>query len=106
MSDIFCKIISGDIPSERILDEKDFIAIHDVSPKAPKHALIVPKKHIESMNELNDAELAGKLFLAAQQVAEKLGIAKTGYRVMINNGSHGGQEIPHLHIHVMGGVKL
>ena len=108
MSDIFCKIIAGDIPAERILDEEDLIAIHDIHPKAPVHVLIIPKKHIASVADLetHDKELAGTLLFAVRQVGEKLGIAKDGYRVMISHGQHGGQEVPHLHIHVLGGKQF
>lgn len=104
--DVFCKIIAGEIPSEKILDEEDLIAVHDVQPKAPLHALVIPRAHIASLADLQDGELAGKLLIATKRVAEKLGIAKDGYRVMINSGLNGGQEVPHLHIHVLGGKKL
>lgn len=108
MPDIFCKIIAGEIPSQKIAEGDEWIAIHDIHPKAPVHALIIPKKHIVSVAELGtgDRELAGTLLLAVRQVGEKLGIAKDGYRVMISHGQHGGQEVPHLHVHVLGGKQL
>ena len=104
MSDIFCKIIEGEIPSKRVAEDKDWIAINDIHPKAPVHVLIIPRLH----TELQDVspELAGKLLVAARTIAQQTGIDKTGYRVMINHGEHGGQEVPHLHLHVLGGKKL
>ena len=104
MSDIFCKIIAGEIPSKRVAEDKDWIAINDIHPKAPVHVLIIPRLH----TELQDVspELAGKLLVAARTIAQQTGIDKTGYRVMINHGEHGGQEVPHLHLHVLGGKKL
>ncbi len=106
--DIFCKIIAGEIPSDKIAEGKDWIAINDIYPKAPIHFLIIPKKHIGSVADLeeNDALLAGNLMLAVRKVAELKKIAKSGYRVMISHGKHGGQEVAHLHIHVLGGKQL
>jgi len=104
MFDIFCKIISGEIPSDKVAEDTDWIAINDIHPKAPVHVLVIPKKHIEL--ETVDTELAGKLLIAAREVAQKLNIAKAGFRVIINHGDHGGQEVPHLHLHVLGGKKL
>ena len=106
--DIFCKIIAGEIPSQLVAEDTDWIAINDIHPKAPVHVLIIPRKHIASIADLEteDQSLAGKLMLAVRQVGEKLGIAKNGYRVMISHGEHGGQEVPHLHIHVLGGKRL
>ena len=102
--DIFCKIIAGEIPSERVAEDADWIAINDIHPKAPVHVLVIPRKHVEFQDV--DANLSGMLLVAARNVAEKLGIDKTGFRVIINHGEHGGQEVPHLHIHVLGGKKL
>ena len=102
--DIFCKIVAGEIPSERVAEDTDWIAINDIHPKAPIHVLVIPRQHIE-LDEVN-GELAGKLLLAARDIARKLGIDKTGFRVIINHGEHGGQEIPHLHLHILGGKKL
>ena len=104
MSDIFCKIIAGEIPSQRVLEGDDWIAINDIHPKAPVHVLIIPRVHAE-LEDISP-ELAGKLFVAAREVATKLGIAKPGFRVIINHGEHGGQEVSHLHLHVLGGRKL
>ena len=105
--DIFCKIIAGEIPAERILDEEDYIAIHDLHPQAPTHVLVIPKKHIGAIADMTetDVEMVGKLMLGVKMVAEKLGL-NDGYRVVINHGEHGGQTIPHLHVHVLGGKPL
>lgn len=104
MSDIFCKIISGEIKSEIIAEDADWIAINDIHPKSPVHVLIIPKEHAE----LQDVkpEIAGKLLTAVNTIAKLKNIDKTGFRVIINHGEHSGQEVPHLHLHVMGGKKL
>ena len=108
MPDIFCKIIAGEIPSERVAEGDDWIAINDIHPKAPVHVLVIPKKHIATVADVEsvDRELMGELMLAVRKVGELKNIAKMGYRVMISHGEHGGQEVPHLHIHVMGGRQI
>jgi histidine triad (HIT) family protein len=105
---IFCKIVAGDIPSARVLETEEFIAIRDINPAAPVHVLLVPRKHVESVAHLadGDAELAGKLLLGARDVARQEGLAERGYRVVINTGREGGQTVAHLHVHVMGGRQL
>ncbi|MDO8584274.1 MAG: histidine triad nucleotide-binding protein [bacterium] len=104
MSDIFCKIIAGEIPAEKIAETSDWVAIHDIHPKAPVHVLVIPKKHVELQDI--DSALAGTLLVGVREVARKLEIDKAGFRVMINHGEHGGQEVPHLHLHLLGGKKL
>ena len=106
--DIFCKIIKKEIPAEIITEEEDWVAIKDIHPQAPVHVLIVPKKHIENMGQAakEDAELVGRLFVAANKIAEKLKLEQNGFRLIINQGEHGGQLVPHLHIHLLGGRKL
>lgn len=108
MSDcIFCKIIKGEIPSKFIHKDSDLVAFYDISPKAPVHFLIVPIQHLESLRDAvsEDAALLGKLMLSINSLAVKLGIAKEGYKVVINNGSVAGQMVFHLHLHVLGGWK-
>ncbi len=108
MSDcIFCKIIKGEIPSKFIHKDKDFVAFYDISPKAPVHFLIVPIKHLKSLQDVSmeDAALLGKMMLGVNSLSSKLGIAKEGYKVVINNGSVAGQMVFHLHVHVLGGWK-
>ncbi|MEK7582966.1 MAG: histidine triad nucleotide-binding protein [Patescibacteria group bacterium] len=104
MSDIFCKIIAGEIPAEKIAETADWIAIHDIHPKAPVHVLVIPKQHVELQDI--DPALAGALLVGVREVARKLEIDKSGFRVMINHGEHGGQEVSHLHLHLLGGKKL
>ena len=108
MEDVFCKIIKKEIPADIVLEEENWIAIKDIHPVAPVHVLIIPKKHIGGILEMREAEveLLGQLFLAVNKVAEKMGLSKKGFRLVINNGEHGGQIVPHLHVHMLGGVNL
>lgn len=100
---IFCKIVSNDIPAKKIYEDEEVIAFHDIHPIAPVHFLLVPKLHIESLAECNQAhqELLGKMLLLAPKLAAQLGLK--GFRTMINTGREGGQEVFHIHIHVFGG---
>ncbi|MBV9671538.1 MAG: HIT domain-containing protein, partial [Verrucomicrobia bacterium] len=95
-------------PAEIILEDEDLIAIRDVNPQAPIHVLVIPKKPIPRLSaaDAQEARLLGKLLLAAAAVAEKLNIADSGFRVVINNGIHGGETVPHLHIHLLGGRHM
>ena len=102
---IFCQIVSGEIPNNTVLENDDFLAFHDLYPKAPVHALIIPKKHVECFQDV-DAETMAGLTQFAQEVARTLGLDQTGYRLITNNGEDGGQEVPHLHFHMLGGGKL
>lgn len=106
--DIFCKIIRGEVPTQKILETENVIVIKDISPKAPVHDLVIPKKHIESLNEANheDQIILGELLLAAVQAAEKEGIKESGYSLILNTGKNGGQLVPHVHIHILGGKNL
>lgn len=107
MSDcIFCKIIEGEIPSQKVLETDNLIVIKDIKPDAPIHDLIIPKKHISSLNELDDKEIASEIVIIAKDVAEKEGIKGKGYRLIVNTGKDGGQLIGHLHFHLLGGKKL
>jgi len=105
---IFCKIVSGEIPAPRVYEDDDVIAFNDISPVAPVHVLVIPRKHIASVNEvtLQDSTLLGHLFTAAQQIARDRNIADTGYRVITNAGPDAGQAVFHLHLHVLGGKPL
>ncbi len=103
---LFCKIISGDIPSDRVLETETAIAFRDVNPQAPVHVLIVPRAHIESIHDLEDQAVSGDLMTIATQVAEQEGIAESGYRVVTNVGVNSGQSVAHLHFHVLGGRAL
>lgn len=105
---IFEKIASGEIPARLIRETEDFIAFHDVNPQAPVHVLIVPRRPLPRIAEAHagDASLLGEMLLAAAGIAEELGVAATGYRLVINNGRDGGESVPHLHIHLLGGRSL
>ncbi len=102
---IFCKIVNKEIPSNLVLEDENFYAFHDINPKAPVHILIIPKLHVDSFNEAS-AEMMGKMTPFIQDVANHVGIEKSGYRVITNIGDNGGQEVKHLHIHLLGGAKL
>ena len=102
---VFCKIIEGELPSSNVLQSDEFLAFHDIDPKAPIHVLIVPKKHIESFQEV-DSEIMGKMTPFIQEVARILAVDESGYRLVTNIGSDGRQEVPHLHFHLLGGGKL
>jgi histidine triad (HIT) family protein len=109
MSDcLFCQIVKGDIPAERVYEDEDIIAFNDISPQAPTHVLIIPKAHIATMNDLTDehAALYGRLALTAQHIAKDLGLADDGYRVVMNCNKHGGQEVYHIHLHLLAGRQL
>jgi len=102
---LFSKIIAGTIPSDKVYEDQDFYAFRDIHPAAPCHVLIVPKKVIPKISDAQeeDAELLGRMLLAANKVAAQLGVAGDGYRLVINCGENGGQEVMHLHMHILGG---
>ena len=105
---IFCKIVAGEVPGDIVYQDEDFLAFRDILPKAPTHLLVIPRIHIASVAELADGqqELAGHLIIIAKNLAEKEGIAKKGYRLVINCGPEGGQVVPHLHLHLIGGRQM
>ncbi len=105
---IFEKIISREIPARIVEETEDWIAFHDVNPQAPVHVLVIPKRVITRVGEAaaGDGPLLGKLLLGAQEVAKKLGILESGFRLVINHGKDGGETVPHLHVHVLGGRHL
>ncbi|WP_200763852.1 histidine triad nucleotide-binding protein [Nitrosophilus alvini] len=102
---IFCKIVTGDIPSNKIDENDEFLAFHDINPKAPVHILIIPKQHIENFQS-TPPEVMAKMTPFIQEIAKKVGLDQTGYRLIVNNGEDGGQEVMHLHFHMLGGAKL
>jgi histidine triad (HIT) family protein len=104
---LFSRIIDGEIPGQFVYRDDDMVAIRDIHPAAPVHILVIPRKPIPSLAELEDGdrELAGRLLLAAARIAREEGLEK-GYRVVINTGEDGGQTVPHLHIHILGGRPL
>jgi histidine triad (HIT) family protein len=105
---IFCKIVSGEAESEMLHDEEEVMAFTDISGKAPVHVLIIPKEHVSSLDEVGRLtdRVVKRIFEVAQEVAEKMGIAGSGYAFRINNGPDARQEVFHLHAHVMGGRKM
>ncbi|MFT7002896.1 MAG: histidine triad (HIT) family protein [Sulfurimonas sp.] len=102
---LFCKIVNKEIPSNIILEDDNFIAFHDINPKAPLHILTIPKIHVDSFNEVS-AQMMSDMTTFIQRVAKEVKIDKGGYRVITNIGDNGGQEVMHLHFHVLGGAKL
>ncbi len=105
---IFCKIIKKEIPSNIVYESDDIIAFRDVNPVAPVHILVIPKKHLNSVLDLNveDEMLVGKIYMVINKIAKQEGIDKTGFRIVVNCGEDGGQEVKHLHFHIIGGKKL
>ena len=108
METIFQKIIRKEIPADIVYEDDEVMAFYDIHPIAPVHVLIIPKKPIESIAHLEEADgpLVGKMFLVARSVARDLNISEKGYKLLIRTGSDGGQEIPHLHVHLLGGGPL
>ena len=109
MSDcIFCKIINKEIPSKIVYEDDDILAFEDINPLAKDHILLIPKKHIETAADLQeeDAAVIGKIFLTAKKIAEEKGMAEDGYRIVNNCKEYGGQEVFHIHFHLLGGEKL
>lgn len=108
MDCLFCKIINAEIPATLIYKDNQVIAFDDLYPKAPIHKLIVPRKHIATLNDIdeNDRELVGHILYVAKKLAAELNIADDGYRTIFNCNDHGGQEVFHLHLHLLGGTKL
>ena len=105
---IFSKIIRKEIPATIVFEDDEVLAFRDINPQAPTHILIIPKKPIATLNDLQpeDAPLIGKLYLVAKQLAAELGLADDGYRTVFNCNRHGGQEVYHLHLHLLGGRQM
>lgn len=105
---IFCKIAAGEIPAEVVYEDEDVLVFRDLNPQAPTHVLVIPRHHIATINDLQpeDAELVGKMTLAAKAVAEQEGIAQEGYRTVFNCNAAAGQTVFHIHMHVLGGRAM
>jgi len=105
---LFCKIIAGDIPSNKVYEDEDVYAFHDISPAAPTHILIIPKKHIAAVKDASaeDSRLLGALVLKAAEIARKQGLEEDGYRFVVNTGDNGGQTVFHIHLHILGGRRM
>jgi histidine triad (HIT) family protein len=105
---LFCKIIAGELPSNKVYSDDEVYAFHDISPAAPVHVLLIPKKHMSAVND-SDTEsqaLLGNLLLKANDIATQLGLADDGFRYVINTGKNGGQTVFHLHLHILGGKRM
>ncbi len=105
---MFCKIIAGEIPSDKVYSDEDVYAFRDINPAAPCHILIIPRKHLNAVNVGNDDDeaLLGKLLLKANLIAEREGLTSDGFRYVINTGKDGGQTVSHLHLHILGGRAM
>jgi histidine triad (HIT) family protein len=105
---LFCRIVRGEIPSKVVREDTDTFAFRDIDPRAPTHVLIVPRKHIASVNDVGeqDATLIGRLYLAAREIAAADGVADAGYRLVMNTGAAAGQSVAHIHLHLLGGRGL
>ncbi len=105
---IFCKIAAGEIPATKVLETDDVVVFRDLNPQAPTHLLAIPRRHIATINDLqdDDAGLVGKLYLAARQVAADEGIADSGYRTVMNCREGAGQTVFHIHLHILGGRPM
>jgi histidine triad (HIT) family protein len=105
---IFCRVAAGDIEAKLVREDEDTVAFRDMNPQAPTHVLIIPRRHIPAVSALSaeDADIVGKLFLAAKDVAREAGVEAGGYRLVMNNGADAGQSVDHIHLHVLGGRHL
>lgn len=108
MDCIFCKIVAGEIPSDIVYRDEQVVAFRDTNPQAPVHLLIIPQEHIAFLSDLSEEQsaLAGHMVSVANRLARSEGVAESGYRVAINNGDEGGQLVPHLHLHLLGGRQM
>ena len=105
---IFCKIIKGKIPSSKVYEDEEVLAFNDINPAAPIHVLVIPKKHIASLADMEevDQKIISKIYKVINEIAEKQGFKEKGYRVIVNCGKDGGQEVGHLHFHLLAGKQL
>jgi len=105
---IFCKIISKEIPAKVVYEDDLILAFDDINPKAPVHTLIIPKKHFSSLNEVTPSQqaLLGHIFVKAKEIAGKKGVGESGYRIVLNTGGDSGQDVFHIHFHVLGGRRM
>jgi len=108
MECVFCQIVAGKLPSDIVYQDEEVIAFRDINPQSPTHVLIIPRKHISSLAELaeGEASLMGHMVNIANQLAKSEGVAQSGYRLVVNCGQEGGQLVPHLHLHLLGGRQL
>lgn len=103
---LFCRIARKELPARIVAETDEYLAFHDVSPQAPTHVLVIPKAHVASLDGVTDPLVAGRVALLAAEVARSLGVAASGYRVVMNTGADGGQSVPHLHAHLLAGRAM
>jgi histidine triad (HIT) family protein len=103
---IFCKIIAKQIPSSIVYEDDKVLAFNDIAPQAPVHILVIPKKHVDTVDQLEDMSVVADLFSVMKKIAAEKGIDESGYRIVVNHGKEAGQAVPHLHFHLLGGRKL
>ena len=105
---VFCKIIKGEIPSNKVYEDEEILAFKDINPAAPIHILVIPKKHIASLVDMKEGDeiLISKIYTVINKIAQDIGIDKKGFRVIVNCGEDGGQEVAHLHFHLLAGKKI
>ena len=105
---VFCRIVAGEIPARKVYEDADLLAFEDLNPAAPVHVLIIPKKHVATLRDVEEAEeeLIGAIFTAANRIAREKGVAEEGFRVVVNCGENGGQTVFHLHFHLLGGRRM
>ena len=107
MSDcLFCKMVVGDIKPDIVFEDDKVLAFRDINPQAPVHILIIPKQHVSTLNDLDDIQLGGYMLLTAAKIAKQEGLSEDGYRTVFNCNKHGGQEVLHLHLHLLGGRQM
>jgi len=108
MECIFCRIVAGEIPSKKVYEDEHVVAFEDIRPQAPVHILVIPRRHIPTVNDLTDedAQLVGRLVLVAKKIASERGVAESGYRLVLNCNRDSGQEVFHIHLHLLGGRKF
>lgn len=103
---LFCKMVAGEIKPDVVFENEQVLAFRDISPQAPVHILVIPKRHVTTLNDLDDSELGGQLLKAAATLAKQEGIADEGYRTVFNCNKNGGQAVYHLHLHLLGGRQM
>lgn len=103
---LFCKMVAKEIEPDIVYEDEQVLAFRDISPKAPTHILVIPKQHVATLNDLQDKQLAGHLLQTVADIAKSEGIDETGYRTVINCNNAGGQEVYHLHLHLLGGRQM
>lgn len=103
---LFCKMVAGEITPDVVFENDEILAFNDIQPQAPIHILIIPKRHIATLNDADDALLLGKLLQITAQLSKQLNVAETGYRTVINCNAHGGQAVYHLHVHLLAGRQM